>query len=155
MTKKPLLIASLTAGIALSVFSIQARAGDPVAGALIGGGIGAAIAGPPGAAVGAILGTIAGSEPYYDRRYAGPVYAERPYYAPVPAPAYYPSQPSYYPSQPSYYAPPAYYGPQVYYAPSAYYAPRAYYYRPYAKYGYAPRQEVHRRYEEQRDGRYR
>ena len=156
MMKKPLLIVSFTACIALSLVSMQARAGDPVAGALIGGGIGAAIGGPPGAAVGAILGSLAGSDPYYDRRYYdrggyGPAYREGGYYE--PAPAYYPPRPAYYAPQPAYYAPPVYYGPSVYYSSPGYYAPRAHY-RSYPKYTYAPRREVHRGYGERREGRY-
>jgi len=43
MFKKPLLIASLGAVVALAGLSTKAEAADPVLGALIGGGIGAAI----------------------------------------------------------------------------------------------------------------
>ena len=43
MLKKPLLIATATAAVGLATLSTQASAGDPVLGALIGGGIGAAI----------------------------------------------------------------------------------------------------------------
>ena len=164
MSKKPAWIATLGAALALATLSTQAHAGDPVAGMLIGGGIGAAVAGPPGAAVGAILGSIAAtSDPYYDRRYYGqryygqhyyePRYAEREYYAPPPA--YYPPAAAYYAPGPAYYNyAPAYYGPGVVYRSERRYAqaPR------YARGGY----ERHRsyaevrhepRYRDDRDGR--
>ena len=55
-----------TAALAVGGFaftpSASAHEGEPVVGALVGGGIGAVVAGPPGAVVGAIIGTIVGAE---------------------------------------------------------------------------------------------
>src|SRR5688500_13704729 len=78
MFKKPLIIASTAALIATATFSTQAKAGDPIFGALIGGAFGAAIGhavdGRHGARVGAGIGAIAGAvgsshDGYYDRGY--------------------------------------------------------------------------------------
>ena len=109
--KKPLLIATLTATVAMAAVSTKAEAGDPVLGALIGGGIGAAIGHDVnrhgGAAVGGVLGAIVGSSiaadsgRYYDRGYGyydgGPRYYSGPAYgASYYAPSYYaPAYPSY------------------------------------------------------------
>lgn len=120
MLKKSLVIATLATAAAGMTFTTKADAADPVLGALIGGGIGAAIGHDAnrhhGAAVGGVVGALIGSsiaadsnryygsryydEPYYDRRYY-----DRGYYAP---PSYYyaPAAPVYY-SAP-YYAPPAF-----------------------------------------------
>jgi hypothetical protein len=116
MLKKPLVIATLATAVGLAAISTKAEAGDPVLGALIGGGIGAAIGhsanGHNGAAVGGVLGAIVGSSvaansgPYYGDGY----YGGDPYYA--PAPAYYPPAPAYYPPAPVYYEP-AYAAPSV------------------------------------------
>jgi hypothetical protein len=153
MTKKPLWIATLGSALALATVSTQAQAGDPVAGMLIGGGIGAAVAGPPGAAVGAILGSLAASDPYYDRGYYGrgyyaPRYAQREYYA---APAYYPPAAAYYAPGPAYYNyEPAYYGPGVVYRSERRYAEAPRYARGgYERGGY----ERHRSYAEVRHER--
>ena len=63
MLKKPLIIASTAALIATATFSTQAKAGDPIFGALIGGAFGAAIGhavdGRHGARVGAGIGALA------------------------------------------------------------------------------------------------
>lgn len=111
--KKPLVIATLAATVALGTLSTKANAGDPVLGALIGGGIGAAIGHDinrhNGGAVGGVLGAIVGSSiaadsgRYYDRGYY-----DRGYYAPR---AYYEPAPVYYEPAPVYYSPaPVYYG---------------------------------------------
>src|SRR4051812_9288712 len=95
--RKPLLIATLTAAVAMAAVSTKAEAGDPVLGALLGGGIGAAIGHDVnhhgGAAVGGVLGAIVGSSiasssGYYDRGYygAGPGYYAAPAYGPAYAP---------------------------------------------------------------------
>ncbi|HEX3063216.1 MAG TPA: glycine zipper 2TM domain-containing protein [Usitatibacter sp.] len=114
MKRKPLVIATLVAGLATATLSMNASAGDPLLGAIIGGGIGAAIGhntgqhrgGEIGAVAGAVIGsTIAAN--------SGPYYGEG-YYGPPPAPAYYPPAPAYYEPAPVYYEPaPAYYGPSV------------------------------------------
>ena len=114
IAKKPLLIATLTAAVAMAAVTTKAQAADPVLGALIGGGIGAAIGHDVnrhnGAAVGGVLGAIVGSSiasssGYYDRDYYNGGYATN-YYAPgyyspgyyaAPAPVY-----SYAPVYPSY-----------------------------------------------------
>src|SRR5689334_11209124 len=116
MLKKPLVIATLATAVGLAAISTKAEAGDPVLGALIGGGIGAAIGhsanGHNGAAVGGVVGALAGasiaanSGPYYGDGY----YGGDPYYA--PAPAYYPPAPAYYPPAPAYYGP-GYIAPSV------------------------------------------
>jgi hypothetical protein len=109
MLKKPLIIATVTAALAMGAVSTQASAADPLLGALIGGGIGAAIGHDVnrhnGAAVGGVLGAIVGSSiaaesNYYDRGYYGDGY-----YAPAPAyygPAYYPAPVVVYSSSPRY-----------------------------------------------------
>src|SRR5689334_5857083 len=65
MLKKPLIIATLAATAAIATVSTRANAADPVLGALIGGGIGAAIGHDVnhhnGAAVGGVLGAITGA----------------------------------------------------------------------------------------------
>ena len=100
--KKPLMIATLTAAVAMGAVSTRASAADPLLGALIGGGIGAAIGHQAnhhnGAAVGGVLGAVIGSSvaassngyyerPYYGERYYAPApvygYGYAPYYAPV------------------------------------------------------------------------
>jgi len=82
--RKPLLLATLAATVALGTFSTRAEAGDPIAGAVVGTAIGAAVGGPIGAAVGAVLGTAIASDPYYyhrgrDRYYDRPSRYERGY----------------------------------------------------------------------------
>ena len=126
--KKPLIIASLGAAVAFAGLSTKAEAADPIIGALIGGGIGAAIGDSThhrnGAAVGGVIGALIGSsiahdsnryygdryygdryydDRYYDNRY----YAPRGYYAPAPVYGYgyapvYPSATIVYSSGPSY-----------------------------------------------------
>ena len=108
MFKKPLLIASLGAVVALAGLSTKAEAADPVLGALIGGGIGAAIGHDVnhhgGAAVGGVIGAVVGSSIAASSNY----YAAGPYYAPAPAaPVYYEPAPVY--------AAPVYVGPTVVY----------------------------------------
>jgi outer membrane lipoprotein SlyB len=79
MFKKPLIIASTAALIATATFSTQAKAGDPIFGALVGGALGAtighAVDGRHGAGVGAAIGAFAGaaSAASYDGYY-GPGY---------------------------------------------------------------------------------
>ena len=169
--KKALLVA--TTAVTLAALSAPASACDPIPGALIFGGIGAAIGNAPGAAIGAIIGSaITGSAPcYYDRRYEARgydhVYADRGYdrgYADQgydrgyyqPEPAYQREEyverqyaPAYRPA-PVYYAPaPAYYAPPVVIYRSSYpkyYAPR------YASYE-RPRYRDDRRYYDRRDWR--
>lgn len=123
--KKPLMIATLSAAVVLGAIPTQASAADPLLGALIGGGIGAAIGNSSnrhhGGAVGGLIGAVIGSsiaadsnryyggryddrgysgERYYDDRYDDRgSYGER-YYAPAPSYAYAPSY-GYAP----YYAP--------------------------------------------------
>lgn len=112
--KKPLLAATLVATVAMAGLSTRAEAGDPVLGALIGGGIGAAIGHDinrhGGGAVGGVLGAIVGSSIAADSgrySYGGPRYYSSP------APVYYSSGPRYYyEPAPAYYAP-----PPVYYRP--------------------------------------
>ncbi len=125
--KKPLLIASLSAALALGAVSTRANAADPILGALIGGGIGAAIGHDinrhNGGAVGGVLGAVIGSSiaadanryGYYDDRY----YGDR-YYA--PAPSY-----GYYAPPPAYYAPPVIGATVVYSSGPRYYGHRHYY----------------------------
>ena len=91
MLSKPLLIATIAAGLSVATFSPQASA-DPVGGAIVGSVIGAAVGGPPGAAIGAVLGTAIGTDAYY----YPPAYAYDPapyrrerYYDYAPAPVYY------------------------------------------------------------------
>ena len=118
LLRKPLFIATCATVVAAAALSTQAKAADPLLGALIGGGIGAAIGHDvngrhgtaAGAAIGAVLGSsIAASENRY--YYGGDPYYNG-YYAPAPAPVY--SEPYYYAPAPAYYAPaPVYYGPSV------------------------------------------
>lgn len=140
MLNKSLVVAAIAATVATGTFSTQASAGDPVLGALIGGGIGAAIGhninGPHGGWVGGALGAVTGasiaanSGGYYNRGYYG---ESNTYYQ--PAPAYYGPSVSYYEPAPVYYAPaPVYYGPPaVVYRSGPVYA-RSYYPR-YGGYG--------------------
>ena len=76
--KKPLMIATLAAAVGLGAVSTQAQAADPLLGALIGGGIGAAIGDSThhrnGAAVGSVIGALVGSSIAHDSNrypYAG------------------------------------------------------------------------------------
>ncbi len=127
MLKKPLIIATVTAALAMGAVSTQASAADPLLGALIGGGIGAAIGHDVnrhnGAAVGGVLGAIVGSSiaaesnGYYDRGYN-----DRGYYA--PAPAHYGDE--YYAPAPAYYGPAYYPAPVVVYSSSPRYGYRSY-----------------------------
>jgi hypothetical protein len=108
--KKPLIIATLGAAVALAGLSTKAQAADPLIGALIGGGIGAAIGDSThhrnGAAVGGVIGALVGSSIahdsnryYYDDRYAYGgdryYYEPRRYYAPAPVYGYAPAYPVY------------------------------------------------------------
>ncbi len=124
MLKKPLIIAMLATSAVAAGVSQPASAGDPVLGALIGGGIGAAIGhsvnGHNGAWVGGALGaltgaSIAASSGYY---YDGGYYGQPAYAAPasVYGGAYVAPPPVYYS------APPVYYGPSVVVAARPYYA---------------------------------
>ena len=129
MLKKPLLIATLGAAVALGGLATKAQAADPVLGALIGGGIGAAIGHDVnrhgGAAVGGGVGALVGSsiaassnDYYYgEPRYYEPGYAYAPGYGYAPAPA-----PVYVAPAPRYYVAPApvYYGPTVVYTSRGY-----------------------------------
>jgi hypothetical protein len=123
MFKKPLLIATLASAVGIATLSTQAAAGDPVLGALIGGGIGAAIGHDVnrhgGAAVGGVLGAIVGSSiaadsgPYYRDGYYEPApryYAEPAYGPAYYGPAYYPAATVVYSSGPRY----GYYGHRDY-----------------------------------------
>jgi hypothetical protein len=121
MLKKPLIIASAAAILmGLATLSTQAKAADPIFGALVGGalgaGIGHAVAGRHGAGVGAAIGAIAGaasaanSPYYYDDgyyapapRYYGPTYAPAPVYSYGYAAPVYPSATIVYSSGPRYY----------------------------------------------------
>lgn len=118
-------IATLTAATVavVGLTATQAKAADPILGALIGGGIGAAIGDSThhrnGAAVGGVLGAIVGSSIaadsnryYYDNRgYYDRGYYDRGYYNRGYSGAYYAPAPVYV--APRYYAPPTY----GYYAP--------------------------------------
>lgn len=117
MLKKTLVIATLGTAVAGMTFVTQADAADPVLGALIGGGIGAAIGHDAnrhhGAAVGGVVGALIGSSIasssngyYYGDRYYDARYYDRGYYAPPSYGYYAPAAPVYY-SAP-YYAPPAF-----------------------------------------------
>ena len=67
MSRKPLWITSIAAGLGLAALSLPAAAHDePVVGVLGGAGAGALIAGPPGAVAGAIIGAIAGAAVAHD-----------------------------------------------------------------------------------------
>ena len=118
MCKKPLLIATTAAALfATATFSTQAKAGDPIFGALVGGALGASIGhavdGRHGAGVGAAIGAFAGaassaSQGYYDGgyynngpSYYGPSYAPAPVYGYGYAPVY-PSATIVYSSGPRY-----------------------------------------------------
>src|SRR5436190_124169 len=128
MLKKPLLIASTAALLATATFSTQAKAGDPIFGALVGGALGAtighAVDGHHGAGVGAAIGAFAGAasassyDGYYDRGYYGapaPVYGPG-YVAPAPVYSYgyaapvYPAATIVYSSGPTYRHGHRYYG---------------------------------------------
>jgi hypothetical protein len=105
MSKKPLIIATAAAVLLGSAtLSTQAKAGDPIFGALVGGalgaGIGHAVDGRHGAGVGAAIGAFAGAVSAAN----SPYYYDNGYYA--PAPRYY--GPTYAPSYGYGYAVPAY-----------------------------------------------
>ncbi|MEP7206041.1 MAG: hypothetical protein ABI920_03815 [Casimicrobiaceae bacterium] len=150
MLKRPVLIATVAATMATAALSTQANAGDPVLGALVGGGIGAAIGhsinGVHGAWAGGALGAVVGASAaadsnryYYGGGYAGP----SAYYGPTttyyqPAPTYYQPAPVYYEPAPVYYAPaPVYYAPSrvIYRSGPRYVAP----YRPYVNVRFSDR----------------
>ena len=93
--RKPLIVATLTAAVALGAVSQRAEAADPVLGALIGGGIGAAIGhdinhhggGVVGGFVGALIGSSIAAQS--NGAYYGPqAYEPAPAYGYAPAPAY-------------------------------------------------------------------
>ena len=124
--KKPLVIATLAASVAMVAVSTKAEAGDPLLGALIGGGIGAAIGhnvnhhggGAVGGVVGALVGSsIAASSGYYDRGYYGAGYAPAPSYGYAPR---------YYSPAPVYYAPAPVYGTAIVYSSGPSYRYRHY-----------------------------
>ena len=102
MLKKPLIIAS-TAAVLLgsATLSTQAKAGDPIFGALVGGALGAtighAVDGRHGAGVGAAIGAFAGaaSSASHGGYYGDGGYYGGGYYAPA-APRYY--APTYAPA---------------------------------------------------------
>lgn len=121
MLKKPLIIAS-TAAILMgsATLSTQAKAADPIFGALVGGalgaGIGHAVDGRHGAGVGAAIGAFAGAvsaanSPYYHDngyyapapRYYGPTYAPAPVYGYGYAAPAYPAATIVYSSGPRYH----------------------------------------------------
>lgn len=158
MLKKSLVIATLATAMAGMTFATKADAADPVLGALIGGGIGAAIGHDAnrhhGAAVGGVVGALIGSsiaadsnryygsrhyeEPYYDRGYYDRGYYDRGYYdrgyyAPPSYGYYAPAAPVYYPAPyypAPYYAPPAFGATIVYSSGSSYrYRDHRHYYR--------------------------
>ena len=138
MLKKTLIIATLGTALAAGTLSTSASAqGDPLLGALIGGGIGAAIGHSvngvhgawAGGAIGAVTGAAIAGAPYNGGGYYGPPGA---YVAPAPAPAYYGPAPYYRPA-PAYYAPPVVYPPRPVVYGRPYYAPR---YVAYGGYGY-------------------
>jgi hypothetical protein len=104
LNRKPLMVAALTATVAVATLSTQAYANnDALLGALVGAGIGAAIGhnvhGRDGAAVGGAIGALAGasiaasSDRYYDAGYP-------------PAPVYYGD--TYYETAPVYYGRPSF-----------------------------------------------
>jgi len=120
LLRKPLLAITAATVVAAAALSPSAHAGDPLLGALIGGGIGAAIGNSAnhhnGAAVGGAIGAIVGAGiATADNRYYGdPAYGPG-YYAP---PAYHYSRPAY--QQRDYYSrwggsggQPGYRGPNV------------------------------------------
>ena len=123
MLKKTLAIATLGTAVAALSFAGKADAADPVLGALIGGGIGAAIGHDVnrhhGGAVGGVVGALIGSSIAADsnRYYAGDRYYDDGYYAPSYG-AYYAPPPVYYAPPPAYYAP--YGAPIVYSSGPAY-----------------------------------
>ena len=134
MLKRPLVIAAIAATVSTGMISTPASANDPILGALVGAGIGAAIGhnvhGRDGAWVGGALGAVAGASiaananGYYDRGYYGPqaVYSSS-------SPAYYGASAAYYEPAPIYYAPaPVYYGP-----PARFYRPRPVYVQSYQR----------------------
>jgi hypothetical protein len=123
--KKPLMIATLTAAVAMGAVSTRASAADPLLGALIGGGIGAAIGhdvnrhngGAVGGVIGAVIGSsiAADSNRYYGDRYYDDGYYERPYYGE----RYYAPAPVYGYGYAPYYAP--VYGASIVYSSGPYY----------------------------------
>jgi len=132
LLRKPLFAVTFATVVAAAALSPKAQAADPLLGALIGGGIGAAIGHDVnrhhGAAVGGVLGAVIGSSiaadsnryyddrGYYDRGYYDRGYYGRGYYAPSYGYAYV--------------APaPVYYGPTVVYR--SYPSYRHHHYRPY------------------------
>jgi hypothetical protein len=128
MLKKSLAIGAIATAVAAGTLSTPASAGDPVLGALVGGGIGAAIGhsvnGRNGAWVGGALGAVTGAS----------IAANSGYYGSYGPPAVYSEPaPAYYGGAPAYYAPPAVYAPApVYVAPPVVVArPRPVYVRPY------------------------
>ncbi|MEO5702244.1 MAG: hypothetical protein ABIS17_00600 [Casimicrobiaceae bacterium] len=135
MLKRPVLIATVAAAMATAALSTQANAGDPVLGALVGGGIGAAIGhsinGVHGAWAGGALGAVVGASAAADSNrysYGGGYAGPSAYYG--PSTTYYQSAPTYYQAAPVYYEPaPVYYEPApVYYTPApVYYSPRVVY----------------------------
>jgi hypothetical protein len=135
--RKPLIIATLAAAVALGTVSQRAEAADPLLGALIGGGIGAAIGhdinhhggGVVGGFVGALIGSSIAAES--NREYYGePGYAPAPAYA--PAPVYAPA--------PAYgYAPPPVYVAPAYRTVVYRTAPRYEYHRQWRDHGYEHR----------------
>ena len=132
LLRKPLLAITAATVVAAAALSPSAHAGDPLLGALIGGGIGAAIGNSAnhhnGAAVGGAIGAIVGAGiATADNRYYGdPYYGQG--YAPPPAPAYgYAAPPA--PVYPAYYAPaPVYAAPSIVIGYSTGYPYRSHYY---------------------------
>jgi len=125
LLRKPLLAITAATVVAAAALSPSAHAGDPLLGALIGGGIGAAIGNSAnhhnGAAVGGAIGAIVGAGiATADNRYYGdPAYGPGYYAPPAPAYGYAPPAPAYGyapPPAPAYYAPayaPAYVAPSI------------------------------------------
>jgi hypothetical protein len=132
LLRKPLFVATLATVVAAAALSPKAQAADPLLGALIGGGIGAAIGHDAnrhhGAAVGGAIGALVGAgiaSAENDRYYGDPYYRGGYYSAPAPAYGYYAPPPPVYSY--SYYAPPPVYAvPSVVIGYSSY--PRHYRY---------------------------
>ncbi|HET7730336.1 MAG TPA: YMGG-like glycine zipper-containing protein [Usitatibacter sp.] len=139
MLKKSLVIATLATAAAGMTLATKADAADPVLGALIGGGIGAAIGHDAnrhhGAAVGGVVGALIGSSIAADsNRYYGPRYYDEPYYGYYDRGYYAPPSYGYYaPAAPVYYSAP-YYAPPAFGATIVYNSGPSYRYRDHRHY---------------------
>ncbi len=150
--KNPLAKIATLSAVTIAVVGLsigKAQAADPLLGALIGGGIGAAIGDNShhrnGAAVGGVLGAIVGSSiaadsnRYYGGGYGGggyygggssyysePVYYAPRYAAPAPVYGYYSPAPVY-----GYYSPAPVYGSTIIYTSGSRYYDRGHHHRHY------------------------